>query len=292
MEATDTTGLCKVDGCDRPKRAQGFCGRHYQRWKKWGDPAVVQNRWTGHVKTPKKCLTEWCDRIVPKGRCARCHTRLHKHGSTEIVLDHFRKYQFREDFFDTWTSASAWFLGWAITDGSVAKRALEFGLMEREPLEIFGRLLEHPGPISHRKRGEFVKRFCSKRLVKRLIELGVVPDKTLTVQMPPVPDEVFGHFARGVVEGDGWISRPHRPLRITIGSASEPFLVDLMDRIPSAGHIYDVTKPESVSRFYHLNYHGSYAAILCEWMYRDSEGMRLTRKYERWVGHQAKLGTS
>lgn len=29
---------CDVDGCDRPSRARGMCARHYDRWRKYGDP--------------------------------------------------------------------------------------------------------------------------------------------------------------------------------------------------------------------------------------------------------------
>lgn len=30
--------ICKVDGCDGPSRAHGWCNRHYRRWKRTGDP--------------------------------------------------------------------------------------------------------------------------------------------------------------------------------------------------------------------------------------------------------------
>lgn len=33
------TRICAVDDCDRVAEARGWCGRHYQRWVKYGDPS-------------------------------------------------------------------------------------------------------------------------------------------------------------------------------------------------------------------------------------------------------------
>ena len=29
---------CTVGGCERPKKARGWCAAHYRRWRLWGDP--------------------------------------------------------------------------------------------------------------------------------------------------------------------------------------------------------------------------------------------------------------
>ena len=29
---------CKVDGCGNPRKARGWCGAHWSRWRKYGDP--------------------------------------------------------------------------------------------------------------------------------------------------------------------------------------------------------------------------------------------------------------
>lgn len=33
-----TERRCKVDGCENPRVAKGYCGSHYMRWRRHGDP--------------------------------------------------------------------------------------------------------------------------------------------------------------------------------------------------------------------------------------------------------------
>jgi hypothetical protein len=44
---------CIIEGCNESARGRGLCGKHWQRWKKNGDPMVVQkvrNREYGHTR--------------------------------------------------------------------------------------------------------------------------------------------------------------------------------------------------------------------------------------------------
>lgn len=50
---------CSIDGCDRPAQARGWCGTHYMRWRRHGDPhnggpvkefyLTVEDRFWSHV---------------------------------------------------------------------------------------------------------------------------------------------------------------------------------------------------------------------------------------------------
>ena len=35
-----TTKVCAVDGCGKPKHGYIYCGKHYAKWKAYGDPAA------------------------------------------------------------------------------------------------------------------------------------------------------------------------------------------------------------------------------------------------------------
>ncbi len=33
-----TKRICSVEGCDKPHSAKGYCGKHYRKWLRYGDP--------------------------------------------------------------------------------------------------------------------------------------------------------------------------------------------------------------------------------------------------------------
>lgn len=75
MQAT-RPNTCSIDDCTAPAHARGWCTKHYQRWKKHGDPtrSLVEER-------PSVCTINGCERPVHGlGLCAAHWTRQHRHG--------------------------------------------------------------------------------------------------------------------------------------------------------------------------------------------------------------------
>lgn len=43
---------CSFEGCNKPAHARGWCGTHYARWRKHGDPSVIPPRKGKKYGTP------------------------------------------------------------------------------------------------------------------------------------------------------------------------------------------------------------------------------------------------
>lgn len=69
---------CKVEECDRPAKARGWCMRHYQRWHATGDPGPV-----GLKRRPdhSPCEAEGCEREnFANGYCQMHMYRVERYG--------------------------------------------------------------------------------------------------------------------------------------------------------------------------------------------------------------------
>lgn len=73
-----THEYCTVEGCGRKHWAKGFCGRHYRRWSKNGDPGPANSF---RIKG-RKCSVPGCERKhCALGLCSMHRARLRDTGS-------------------------------------------------------------------------------------------------------------------------------------------------------------------------------------------------------------------
>jgi len=130
-----------------------------------------------------------------------------------------RKYLLKEDFFDAIDcQEKAYILGFIYADGSnsLKKRRVRISLAKRdvEILEKFSQILYGETILSYRQIIKNEKEYesvtlClnSKHLSQQLFSLGVRENKSYDIEFPLWLDKnLYSHFLRGLIDGDGWIS--------------------------------------------------------------------------------------
>ena len=74
-----TPALCRIDGCDRPKKAHGLCQRHYYRLRRWGNP-------TDGFTPVDTCSVDGCDRgHSAQGLCHTHYARVRRYGDVMVA---------------------------------------------------------------------------------------------------------------------------------------------------------------------------------------------------------------
>lgn len=84
-DSTQVQQLCAIEDCGRPRKTREWCGTHYARWTKTGDPLKLR-RTSG---TPV-CDVPECDQPSPGHQtyCQKHRKRLEKTGSLQLAADH------------------------------------------------------------------------------------------------------------------------------------------------------------------------------------------------------------
>jgi hypothetical protein len=82
------THECVVPECHDTAKRRKWCGKHYQRWLKHGDPLAVNSRWDGHEPVSlKSCSVGECDDpVLALGWCSKHYQRWQAHGDPLVVL--------------------------------------------------------------------------------------------------------------------------------------------------------------------------------------------------------------
>ena len=73
------TKPCKVEGCDKPHSAKGYCNMHYMRMRSNSTIEVKKK-----TENPEFCTVEGCDKLYSaKGYCSMHYSRFVRYGTTE-----------------------------------------------------------------------------------------------------------------------------------------------------------------------------------------------------------------
>ncbi len=142
---------------------------------------------------------------------------------------------------------------------------------------------------SYKTRTAYSLRIGNRALYDDLLGLGMYPDKSLTVKFPSIPSSVLPHFVRGYFDGDGCVYLERgkgliqrsilKRLSVIFTSGSEDFLTGLREKLEktlgvSLGKVYNG------NRAYRLRYNTRDTIRLFSFMYGDSHGLYLQRKFD------------
>lgn len=298
--------LCKIENCGKQKKANGFCVMHNARFKKYGDPTIVKGRWDNHTKIQKPCLNEKCETLVWKGKyCAKCRARKNRTGDINGFIGN-RKLKYNENILKENSSESNYFLGWIATDGYIDEKnnRVRIELCDIEPLEIIKRIIGYSGDIKlstmrkTSKKQPYRLSISNKELVKDFVNLGIKQKKSRTIELPKIDDQNFYHFLRGVIEGDGSVvfnkyldkrrNKITNKLFVFLNSGSLKFLEQIKERVNLGNNkILTLTYKTAHEPIYRLVWSGKYAEQLCSLLYKDSENLRLERKYQKYLDYKS-----
>lgn len=142
----------------------------------------------------------------------------------------------------------AYVLGFFCADGSMSKNKrgahfIEFQITDGDLIKKIRNTLGSNHKITIRKRSDKYKavyrlQIGSKTIFNDLINLGITPQKSKTIDFPDLPDEYIRDFIRGYFDGDGNVTisqysrknrKSHQGRTMLAGftSGSENFLVGL-----------------------------------------------------------------
>lgn len=195
----------------------------------------------------------------------------------------------------------AYVLGYLYADGSLSDcgyiraKYISVTSIDIDRIELFKKLLksEHriknePAPTQN-SHTRYTLRIGSHKLYKRLGELGLYPNKSLSVKFPQIPKLILSHFIRGYFDGDGCVfleksiginGQPIlKRLVVALTSGSSNFLKGLGKVIGKIIHKND-TRIYGSHRSYQLRYNTSDTMKLFEFMYNSVHGdLFMRRKY-------------
>ncbi len=209
--------------------------------------------------------------------------------SKELGLEH-KKHTVNENFFDELNENSSYLLGYICADGNIAWDAkkgyysttITASEKDKDHLEKLRCLLSSTKPLLYSPKTKSYRLIVnSKNLCKKLMEYGLTPRKSLTLQFPSIPPNQLNHFLRGVIDGDGnvrYVERKRSPyFEITIASGSMDFCKELIKAIKEYTGI-NANVRKAAKNVYIIQYSCSRGENLAEFVYSDAK-IFLERKF-------------
>ena len=159
----------------------------------------------------------------------------------------------------------------------------------------------HKINIAHYKGGEIEGRKINRsecatfyirntQLCEDLVNLGIVPNKTFNMSLPPIEDKFFNSWLLGYLDGDGFITKRSNRNNIQLGycCADTLFLNQLKNKINDLYKIEGIVYTAKNRSIDYLVFNHTKTLKLCEIIYKDSL-FYLERKYIKFAPFKSDL---
>lgn len=256
---------------------------------------IKKNRWDGYIKTQKPCSNSNCKNLVWCGKyCPKCRKRLKVHGDINTKLSR-RQLEYNENIVQDNSPASHYFIGWITSDGYIDEKygGITLEICDKEILDRFKEILGYSGQIKvSNKRQKHHKQayrlnLKSRKLTQDFVNIGIKQKKSKTIGMPKIDQKYYYHFLRGLIEGDGSIILDKRQRLFVFFNSASKKLIDSISNLTDIKPTSIITlKNEGYDNAYRLVWTDKKALELCEFLYKDSENLRLERKYQKYIQYK------
>jgi hypothetical protein len=179
------------------------------------------------------------------------YTIMDQNGTERLITQGSIK--INEKFFLIWSKEMAYALGVLYTDGNLfhdtKRKTYRIVMAQKQPelLDKVLKLMDCDARLRYRKKrgisGEvYFFDIQQKQVYSDLINLGLSPNKSRTIEFPNIPPEFVRHFVRGCWDGDGSIYFESGKLRGSYTCGSFKFIEKLVQELYRA-EIYKKTPP-------------------------------------------------
>lgn len=212
-----------------------------------------------------------------------------------------RKYKLNEAYFDEIdTPNKAYILGFLYADGSNSehKCTISMSLQEEDgyilekirqeigsekPLEFLDYSNKHDGGYNYKNQYRLL--MFSRHMCNALKNKGVVPNKSLILKWPTfLRDDLYSHFLRGYIDGDGYI-QPHKWEHCVDFISTYDFCrqaqIYIENKLGIKCRLDEASCHNGVTTYLYIRYREQVKLFL-DYIYQDAE-LYLERKYNTYI---------
>ena len=210
-----------------------------------------------------------------------------------------RKRALNENFFEKIdTKEKAYLIGLILSDGSIDNTGYGFSFISKDLdlVELFKEKIESEHKIckvetfdkrTNKTYTRYTLHICSKLIVKHLNNLGITNNKSFTCDLPEINSDLFWHFLRGLFDGDGSISKENnnKEGRLRFDLVGSTLIINKIKKVFLEYGLSDTKLSIKINNSdinglcSILYYSFKDLKIIYDSMYKDSENLRLERKY-------------